>query len=93
MEEMTLEPAKYPDIAFRSTRVQKTGENLYKVDGTLTLHGASRPVSVEVKRDGSSYTGHSVIRQTDFGIKPVSIGGGLIKIKDPVDVDFKIYAL
>jgi len=92
MEVMTLDISKYPEIAFRSTRVEKVAEGLFKVEGVLTLHGASKPVSLVVKREGESYTGHTVIRQTDFGIKPISIGGGMIKIKDPVDIDFRIFA-
>jgi polyisoprenoid-binding protein YceI len=92
MEEMTLETARYPEIAFRSTRVEKVAEGQYKVAGTLTLHGTSKPVSVTVKREGESYSGHTVIKQTDFGIKPISIGAGMIKIKDPVDIDFQIFA-
>jgi polyisoprenoid-binding protein YceI len=91
MEEMTLDTAKYPEIAFRSTRVDKVAEGQFKIDGVLTLHGASKPVSVFVKRDGESYTGHTVIKQTDFGIKPISLGGGMIKIKDPLDIDFVIF--
>ena len=58
------------------------------MEGTLTLHGVSKPVSVSVKREGESYTGHTVIKQTNFGIKPISAAGGTIKIKDPVDIDF-----
>jgi len=92
MEEMTLEIAKYPEIAFRSTHVEKAAEGQYKVDGVLSLHGASKPVSVIVRRSGESYSGHSVIKQTDFAIKPISIGGGMIKIKDPVDIDFVIFS-
>jgi hypothetical protein len=91
MEEITLDAAKYPEITFRSTRVDRVAEGQFKVDGVLTLHGAAKPVSVNVKRDGESYTGHTVIKQTDFGIKPISIGGGVIKIKDPVDIDFVIF--
>lgn len=90
MEEMTLDAAKYPEISFRSTRVDKVAEGQFKVEGVLTLHGASKPVSVSVKREGESYTGRTVIKQTDFGIKPISIAGGMIKIKDPVDIDFVI---
>ncbi len=48
-------------------------------------------MSLSVKREGESWTGHTVIKQTDFGIKPISIGGGMIKIKDPVDIDFVIF--
>jgi hypothetical protein len=92
MEEMTLETAKFPEIAFRSNHVEAHAEGQFKVDGTLTLHGVSKPVSVNVKREGEAYTGHAVIRQTDFGIKPISLGGGLIRIKDALDIDFQIFA-
>lgn len=92
MDEMTLEIAKYPEIAFRSTHVSPAGAGQFKVDGSLTLHGVSKPVSVTVKREGESFTGHTVIKQTDFGIKPISIAGGTIRIKDPVDIDFEVFA-
>jgi len=92
MEVMTLETAKYPEIVFRSTRVEKVAEDLFKVEGVLTLHGAAKPVSLIVKRDGESYTCHTVIKQTDFRIKPISLGGGMIKIKDAVDIDFQIFS-
>ncbi len=92
MEQMTLDTAKYAEISFRSTNVQKQAEGQFKVDGTLTLHGVSKPVTVNVKRAGESWNGHTVIKQTDFGIKPISIGGGTIKIKDAVDIDFAVFA-
>ena len=91
MEVMVLDTAKYPEIAFRSSRVQKLSEGQWKVDGLLSLHGASKPVSVNVKRTADSYGGHTTIKQTDFGIKPVTVGGGLIKVKDEIDVDFQIF--
>jgi hypothetical protein len=92
MDVMTLETAKYPEIVFRSTHVEKVAEGLFKVEGVLTLHGAAKPVTLIVKRDGESYSGHTVIKQTDFGIKPISLGGGMIKIKDAVDIDFQIFS-
>jgi len=92
MDEMTLEIARYPEIAFRSTHVSPAGAGQFKVDGSLTLHGVSKPVSVMVKRESESFTGHTVIKQTDFGIKPISIAGGTIRIKDPVDIDFEVFA-
>ena len=91
MEVMVLDTTKFPEIAFRSSRVQKMAEGQWKVDGMLSLHGVSKPVSVNVKRTGDSYGGHTTIKQTDFGIKPVTVGGGLIKVKDEVDVDFQIF--
>jgi polyisoprenoid-binding protein YceI len=92
METMTLDTAKYPEIAFRSSRIEKLGEGQWKVEGTLSLHGAIKPVSLIVKRNGEAYAGHVVIKQTDFGIKPVSVGGGMVKVKNEVDIEFQIFA-
>lgn len=92
MEEMTLETAKFPTISFRSSHIEKLGDAQWKVDGDLSLHGVTKPVSLTVKQDGDAYTGHTVLKQTDFGIKPISIGGGMIKVKNEVTLDFRIFA-
>ena len=52
--------------------MEKIVEGQFKVEGTLTLHGVSKPLSMSVKRDGESYTGHTVIKQTNFGIRAFS---------------------
>ena len=92
MEEMTLETRKYPQITFRSSRVDKQAEGQWKVDGDLALHGVTQPIRLTVKRIGDSYVAHTVLKQTTFGIKPISVGGGTIKVKDEVELDFAIYA-
>lgn len=92
MEEMTLETKKFPEITFRSSHVQKLAAGQWKVDGDLSLHGVTKPVSLTVKQDGDSWTTHTVLKQTDFGIKPISIGGGIIKVKNEVEIDFQIFA-
>jgi hypothetical protein len=56
------------------------------------LHGATKPVSLTVKQTGEPYTTHTVLKQTDFGITPLSIGGGMIKVKNEVEIDFQIFA-
>jgi polyisoprenoid-binding protein YceI len=60
------------------------------VEGDLSLHGVTKPVSLAVKKAGNSYTAHTALKQTTFGIKPISIGG-LIKVKDEVEIDFIIF--
>ena len=92
MQEMTLETKKFPEITFRSSRVQKLADGQWKVDGDLSLHGVSKAVSLTVKQTGESYTTHTVLKQTDFGITPISIGGGMIKVKNEVEIDFQIFA-
>jgi polyisoprenoid-binding protein YceI len=90
MDTMTLETAKYPRIEFHSTRVDKTGEGQWKVTGDLTLHGVTRPLTIAVQRTGAAYTAQTVLKQTDFGIKPISVGGGMIKVKNQVEIEFQI---
>jgi polyisoprenoid-binding protein YceI len=92
MEEMTLETKKFPRIAFLSSRVEKIAEGQWKVDGDLSLHGVTKPMSLTVKQTGDSWTTRTVLKQTDFGIKPISIGGGMIKVKNEVEIDFQIFA-
>jgi polyisoprenoid-binding protein YceI len=92
MEEMTLDVAHYPEIKFQSSHVEKTGDGQWRVDGTLSLHGASKPLTISVTRVGEAYTGKTTLKQTDFGIKPISIAGGAIKIKNEIDVQFMIFA-
>src|ERR1700678_1749513 len=92
MEEMPLKTKKYPEITCRSSHVQKLADGQWKVDGDLSLHGVTKAISVTVKRAGEPYTTHAVLKQTDFGIKPLSIGGGVIKVKNEVEIDFQIFA-
>ena len=44
-----------------------------------------------MKQTGDSYTTHTVLKQTDFGIKPITVGGGMIKVKNEVEIDFQIF--
>ena len=44
MEEMTLETARYREIAFQSSHIEKAAEGEWRVDGTLSLHGVSKPM-------------------------------------------------
>jgi len=92
MEELTLETKKFPEITFRSSHVQKLAEGQWKVDGDLSLHGVTKSVSLTVKQAGDSWTTHTILKQTDFGITPISIGGGIIKVKNEVKIDFQIFA-
>jgi YceI-like domain len=91
MEEMTLEANKYPQIVFRSTRIEKLPGGEWKVDGDLILHGVMKPLSLTVKQMGDEYSAHTVLKQTEFGIKPISIGGGVIKVKNEIELDFQIF--
>ena len=85
-----LDCARFPDIRFQSTSVEKAGAEQWTVRGNLSLHGQTRPVSVAVKKKGSRYQGSASLKQRDFGMTPVSVAGGTVKVKNEVKIEFEI---
>jgi polyisoprenoid-binding protein YceI len=85
-----LDTERFPEIVFRSTAAESTGTASWRINGDLTLHGQTRPVTVEVRETGGHYVGTSRFKQTDFGIKPVKVAGGAVRVKDEVQIEFDI---
>jgi polyisoprenoid-binding protein YceI len=86
-----LDTQKFPEIRFTSSRVEETAPNQFRVSGTLLLHGLTRQLTFPVTGTPEHYTGKTRLKQTDFGIQPVSVAGGTVKVKDEVEVDFDVY--
>jgi hypothetical protein len=62
-----------------------------EIEGTLTMHGVSRGIRLEVtSQEPGRYRGSTTIRQTDFGITPYSGFFGALKIRDEVTVEFEV---
>lgn len=61
-----FDAAQYPTITFQSTAVERTGPNTARVTGDLTLHGVTRPVSLDVTFNGG-YAGHQLDPQARIG--------------------------
>jgi len=100
MHEEVLETDSYPEIVYECSRVSasKIGEGQYWIalNGQLTVHGTTRtqPVSARASLIGDMLraTGEVSIRQSDYGIQPVSAVGGTIKLKDDLKLSFDISA-
>jgi len=100
MNESVLESARFPEIAFKSTSVStnQLGAGRYQVNvtGDLSLHGGTRPVTVpaqlSVLGDEFRAEGEFPLSQTNFGIRPVSVAGGTLKLKDELKLVFNIVA-
>ena len=100
MRQEVLETSQYPEITFESSTItpNKLGENSYTVNvaGNLTLHGVTRNETIyaQVTLTGDTLRafGEFTLRQTDYGIKLVSVAGGTLKVKDEVKVAFDITA-
>ena len=79
-------------VTFESTRVEHRSSTLM-VDGRLSLHGVTKPVSIEVHVENGRYTGRFQLKQRDFDITPISIAGGTVKVKDELEIEFDIATL
>jgi YceI-like protein len=86
-----LNAEKFPEIRFKSTHIQPAGAGHVRVTGTLELHGVRKEVTLEMTGGGDHYQGKTKLKQTDFGIQPISAGGGTVKVKDELDLDLDIY--
>jgi polyisoprenoid-binding protein YceI len=85
-----LDTARYPEISFRSSAAESAAGGIWKVSGSLSLHGETKPIVVEVRENAGHYLGSVNLKQTDFGIKPVRAGGGTVRVKYEVRIDFDI---
>jgi polyisoprenoid-binding protein YceI len=85
-----LDVEKFPEIRFRSSKVEPLGNDKWVVGGDLSLHGQTRPVKVEVQGQNGHYRGSATVSQKDFGMEAVRIAGGAVKVKDEVRIEFEI---
>ena len=64
-----------------------------RVTGELSLRGMTRtltlPLRVTLADDRIEATGQLVLKQTDFGMQPVSVAG-VVKVKNELGCDYKI---
>ena len=86
-----LDVQNWPNITFKSTKVDVTGENTAKVTGDLTIRGVTRPVTLEVEFAGqgvspygvtvAGFEGRTKINREDFGLTwnvALEAGGWLV---------------
>jgi polyisoprenoid-binding protein YceI len=98
LSEMVLDVKRYPAITFESTSVTAKGSAAaldLSVTGRLTIRGKTQavtaPVAVRLAGDRLTATGKFVVKQTDYGITPISVGG-LVKVKNELNITFTIVA-
>lgn len=92
-----LDAGRFPTIRFVSGAVADAGAAAKGRDltlhGELTLHGVKRAVAmrVHVELTGAELaaTGRTTLRQSDFGITPIS-KAGVVKVKDEIGIIWRI---
>ncbi|MCB0258717.1 MAG: YceI family protein [Calditrichaeota bacterium] len=70
---------QYPEVVFKSQSVEKMGKDTYKVVGTLTMRGITKPLEMEVtaleipqekgKENYISITASGMLNRLDFGLR------------------------
>lgn len=90
--------AAFPTITFKSTGVTLTGKNTAKVTGNFTLHGVTKPVTLDVTYNGGwppnamdgarvGFSAHGVFKRSAFGMgNGVPAPGSSMGVSDDVDV-------
>ncbi len=72
--------AEFPDITYKSTKFNFSGENLESIDGTLTMLGVTKPLKLTVtgfkcaphpfsKKPMCGADAQGTVKRTDFGMK------------------------
>lgn len=86
-----LNAERFPRITFAANTIEERDAG-YRLIGTLTIHGKSRPQTVDVRTDdlgdGWRISSETVIKQSEFGVKPYSQLLGSLKVADDVSVSF-----
>ncbi|HUC13078.1 MAG TPA: YceI family protein [Acidimicrobiales bacterium] len=95
---------EYPEITFRSTRVEQASENEYYVTGDLTIRGTTKPVTVNFQLNGSivdpwgnfrvGFDGKTTINRKDWGVSfnaPLEAGG--VMVSEKVELEFEVEAV
>lgn len=91
-----FDPARFPEIRFRSTALEPGEDGRGKLTGDLTFHGVTRPVTLDVQFNGVGpglmgagarlgFSGAGTIKRSDFGVTDARAFAG-----DEVDLSFEI---
>jgi polyisoprenoid-binding protein YceI len=99
-----FDSAKFPQITFRSSKVERTAPNAARITGELSLHGVTVPVAWEVTFNGGyasnpydpkgsriGFSAHGSLKRSAFGMGfGIPAPGTTMGVSD--DVDFTIEA-
>lgn len=91
-----LDVDNHPTLTFRSTAIREDGDD-WVIDGDLTLHGVTKPVSLAAEIGGFTDDGQggtllglsasTTINRTDFGVGPN--GGAMLSEKVKITLDIE----
>jgi polyisoprenoid-binding protein YceI len=98
MNEQVIETSKYSQAGYEAAHpaIARLGDSLYTafLDGQLSFHGVRRslPITARIAAFGEMLrvSGDFTFKQSDYQIKPVSVAGGALKVKDDLKFSFEM---
>lgn len=86
---------KFKEISFQTTELAASGGGRWSWRGSIAIRGVTKPVSIPVSvesPDGRQYrlNGKFTVKQSDFGITPISIAG-VVRVKDEIEIGFELF--
>jgi polyisoprenoid-binding protein YceI len=95
-----LEVEKYPEIKFKSTSVEPSGDDHYKLTGDLTIKETTRPVVLDVVKYGEfndpGMMGHRIaygattkINRKDFGVSLSMVLDGRVVVSEDIQISIE----
>lgn len=100
MYDQVLEPNRFPTAVYESKQItlQKDSAEQWRahVTGELSFHGVTQTHSIDARLNYMGtmmrVAGEFPLRQSDYGIKPVSFAGGALKLRDELKFTFELVA-
>lgn len=98
-----LEAEKFPTITFKSTRIERQGEDSAKVIGDLTIHGVTREVTLDTELTGRGknpqgmetigFEARTTINRKDFGLTwNMALETGGFLVGDTIKIEIAVEA-
>jgi polyisoprenoid-binding protein YceI len=97
--EQWLDTAKFPQMTFRSSKVEVTAPSTLKISGDLTLRGVTRPMVLDATYNGGyeghpldpharvGFSAHGTLKRSDFGMTVgIPAPGTTMGVGDEVEV-------
>lgn len=93
-----LDAEQFPTATFVSNKVELNNNTITKVHGTVTLHGVSKPLTLEVhpnksgvnplnNKETAGFTAYGQLKRSDFGINTLLPG-----VSDEVKLEVQVEA-
>ncbi|GAC1541553.1 MAG: YceI family protein [Myxococcales bacterium] len=97
-----LDVARFPELTFKSRRVELQGKDKARITGDLSLHGVTREVALEAEVSGRGkdpwgnerigFSATTAVDRTDFGLKwnqALEAGGLLVGTKIDIEIELQ----